>query len=370
MQQRQIEKLQPIELSPLPDNPLVSVLVPNYNYAKYIGKTIESALGQTYPHFELIICDDGSTDNSCEVIETYVQKDSRVSLIRKENGGIATALNRVYEECQGQIVCLLDSDDLWLSNKLQKVVEAFKSKPKCGFVVHNVIQIDGQGNFIKSTPMFEGLASGWMAPYALANGGFVDNIPPASALSFRREVTDLIFPLNPAMARNTDSLIYRIAPFITEIGSVPEVLNKFRLHGGNSMSGRMLTADVIEKFQVCAKLVHQEQKKFLQNFYGTEIADQLTSQKLNIAFCHECYLLARLKGLPKAECREAHRQLVTHPEFNTFFNWFKPHRWLVQWYLPDALFSMFFNQVYGSSYLKKFVKWLMWKKPFAYPVSG
>jgi glycosyltransferase involved in cell wall biosynthesis len=80
MQKLQTEKLQPIELPKLPENPLVSILIANYNYEKYIGETIESVLSQTYPNWEAIVCDDGSKDNSREVIETYVQKDSRIKL--------------------------------------------------------------------------------------------------------------------------------------------------------------------------------------------------------------------------------------------------------------------------------------------------
>ncbi len=80
-----ITTLYPIELCPLPAKPLVSILVSNYNYARYISETIESALNQTYSNIELIICDDGSTDDSVRIIEQYQQKDSRVQLIRKAN---------------------------------------------------------------------------------------------------------------------------------------------------------------------------------------------------------------------------------------------------------------------------------------------
>jgi len=370
MQQSQTEKLKPVQLSPLPETPTVSVLISNYNYARYIGETIESVLCQTYPHFEIIVCDDGSTDNSCEIIETYVQKDNRIKLIRKKNAGVAIALNRAYEQSKGEIVCILDADDLWINNKLQKVIEAFKCNPKSGFVIHNVVEIDGQGNYVKLAPKLERLASGWMAPYALANGGLVKHIPPASALCLRREITNLIFPLNPAMVRNTDSLIYRLAPLITEIAAIEEILSKFRLHGANATSAKTITPDLIERGQVSAKLVHEEQKKFLQDFYGSEIADQLTDQHQKIIFCHECYLLSRLKKESKAARAKAHQRLITHPEFNTTFSWYKPHRWLVQYDLPDVLFTFLFQQIYGQGHLKRLGKWLLRKKLNASFVHG
>src|SRR5712692_11440321 len=101
------ERLKPIELPPLCENPLISVLTANYNYARYLGEAIESALGQTYTNFELIVCDDGSTDNSCEVAEHYVRRDPRVRLIKKQNGGQTSAANAAYRKSKGQIVCFL-----------------------------------------------------------------------------------------------------------------------------------------------------------------------------------------------------------------------------------------------------------------------
>ena len=88
-----ISGLHPIELRPLPAEPLVSILVSNYNYARYIGESLQSALEQTYSNIEIIVCDDGSTDESVRVIEEYQRKDPRVQLIRKANGGQASGFN-------------------------------------------------------------------------------------------------------------------------------------------------------------------------------------------------------------------------------------------------------------------------------------
>ncbi|OUL31385.1 glycosyltransferase family 2 protein [Nostoc sp. 106C] len=361
MQELQTEKLQPFKLPQLPDAPLVSVLIANYNYSQYIGETIESVLSQTYTNFEVIVCDDGSKDNSCEVIETYVKNDSRVKLIRKENGGVASALNAAYRESKGDIICILDADDTWTDKKLEKVIEAFKSESQNGFVIHNVILIDGQGNFIKLTPKYKELASGWMAESALENGGFVENIPPASALNLRREVAKLIFPLNEFFRTNADSLIFRLAPFITVIGAIPDVLSKFRFHRANTTSQLTVTPEVLQRDLAVMERVHQEQKVFLTKVYGAAIAERLTDLQSNLIVCNARYLLARLSGKSKNDCKEAHQQLITHPEFANCFNEFLLQRWLVQWgeYLPDPLFAALFNQVYGSSRLKQLGKQLL-----------
>src|SRR5271170_2638660 len=121
-----ISGLHPIELLPLPAEPLVSILVSNYNYARYIGESIQSALDQTYDNLELIICDDGSTDDSVRVIEEFERKDSRVRFIRKGNGGQASGFNAAFAASQGEIIPLLDSDDRFLPHKVERIVANFQ----------------------------------------------------------------------------------------------------------------------------------------------------------------------------------------------------------------------------------------------------
>ncbi|OUL36831.1 glycosyl transferase family 2 [Nostoc sp. T09] len=356
MQELQTQNLQPIKLSQLPESPLVSVLVPNYNYAKYVGETLDSAIRQTYSHYEVIVCDDGSTDQSCEIIEAYLQKDSRIKLIRKPNGGVGSALNTAYQESKGQIICILDADDVWMDNKLYKIVEAFKAEPSSGFAIHNVIPVDANGNVIERKPLLSSMASGWMAISALENGGFIDDLPPASALCFRREVTDCIFPLNEAFVRNADALVRNFALFLSSIVPVKDVLSKYRLHGSNLTFVQSLSADYLEREMNVAEQINLEIKHFLSEFYGPDIATRLTSIKSRQIYCHNRYIVARLKKASKSERREAHQQLINHPQFS----WSGVEGWLLKKgeYLPDSVFALCFNQIYGNGWLKRLVKFI------------
>lgn len=109
-------------------NDLVSVIMPSYNSAEYIAESIESVIKQTYPHWELLITDDCSTDNTVEIVKQYVQKDNRIKLfVLKANSGAAVARNNSIKEAQGRYIALLDSDDLWLPEKLEKQL-AFMQK--------------------------------------------------------------------------------------------------------------------------------------------------------------------------------------------------------------------------------------------------
>lgn len=99
---------------------LVSIITPCYNGAKYIGETIDSVISQTYPDWEMIIVDDGSKDNSAQIVREYAEKDSRITLVQQENAGSAAARNNGIRRAEGQYIALLDADDLWHPDFLEK----------------------------------------------------------------------------------------------------------------------------------------------------------------------------------------------------------------------------------------------------------
>jgi len=103
---------------------LVSIVTPSFNSINFLSNTIDSILSQTFKDWELIIVDDCSTDNSCEVIESYIAQDSRITLIKLEqNAGAAVARNTGIEYAQGRFIAFLDSDDTWHPEKLEKQVD-------------------------------------------------------------------------------------------------------------------------------------------------------------------------------------------------------------------------------------------------------
>jgi succinoglycan biosynthesis protein ExoO len=103
------------------ENPLVSVIIPTYNVEKYIKQCIDSVLVQTYPHFEIILVDDCSTDNTVNIIKSY--KDSRIRLLINDvNKGPSYSRNRAIEASKGEWIAFLDSDDWWDINRLQKLI--------------------------------------------------------------------------------------------------------------------------------------------------------------------------------------------------------------------------------------------------------
>src|SRR5687768_13986927 len=99
--------------------PLVSVIMPAYNVEKFIQQSIDSVLGQTFSSWELIIIDDGSTDNTVPIVEENQARTDKILLIRQENKKQAAARNAGLRIAKGRWIAFLDSDDIWLPNKLE-----------------------------------------------------------------------------------------------------------------------------------------------------------------------------------------------------------------------------------------------------------
>jgi glycosyltransferase involved in cell wall biosynthesis len=109
--------------------PEISVIVPAYNAARTVGATVDSVLAQTFDDFELIVIDDGSRDDTAEVA---TRDDSRVTVVRTENGGVSAARNRGLEQASGAYIAFLDADDLWHAEKLARQHAALQDRPDAG----------------------------------------------------------------------------------------------------------------------------------------------------------------------------------------------------------------------------------------------
>lgn len=125
--------------------PKVSVIIPAYNSAQYVGEAVESALAQTYKDHEIIVVDDGSTDNTKEVLSPYT---SRIKYFFQENRGAPAARNFGISRSRGRYVAFLDADDLWLPDKLEKQVMALESNPHLAFVSSGTYAVNAQNQII------------------------------------------------------------------------------------------------------------------------------------------------------------------------------------------------------------------------------
>lgn len=207
--------------------PLVSVVMASYNYGALLGEALETALAQTYQPVEIIVVDDGSTDDSRTVLERYP-----VRAIHQANAGQAVALNVGVACAAGDILCLLDADDGWAPNKVERVVDTFRQHRDAQWIRHELEIVDaGRRPTGQVTPAIA--ASGPVAPDAAGIGERVLTAS-TSALSLRREAAAQVFPLagGSRLRFDADALL------LARLGSrypgwqLDETLGFYRRHEG------------------------------------------------------------------------------------------------------------------------------------------
>lgn len=343
--------LHPIELRPLPAKPLVSILVSNYNYARYMGDALQSVLDQTYSNIELIICDDGSTDDSVRVIEEFERKDPRVRFISKENGGQASGFNAAFAASRGEIISLLDSDDLFLPHKIERVVADFQAHPDSGFNVHRVIRMSADRRRQGVWPMSAPLPSGWYGSTLMQDGGILPYMPPTSGLSLRRDVAERIFPLPLAvpLVRCPDQLITRLAPLLTNVTPEDEALSEYRLHGENNYGPDRVTAESFKRELDYCKALWAAQQCFLATI-DSRLAEDFKPLSVAPYIVYTSYMHARLARDPNVRSHyDRYMGCLNGP--GARFVWF----WKISIYLPLPIFDFAVNLLIRQSWLKQMI---------------
>lgn len=344
--------LTPIPLAPLSSRPKVSVLVSNYNYREFIGEAIESVLAQNWQNFELIICDDGSTDGSAQLARQYSRLDSRIQVIEKENGGQASGFNAAFRKSSGEILCLLDADDTYRPEKLEKIVRCHQRKPDAGFGLHRVLRVDRNRRPQGVWPLRPALPEGWHGESMLKDGGVLSYMPPTSGLSLHRSVAERIFPLpeERPLTAIADQVITRQAPLLTCVVRSLEVLAEYRLHGSNSYEQERLTATKVQRQIENCRALWEAERKFLASI-DPDAIPRLRPVEESSYLIYLNYLHARMSR--SATAADCHRRLIhdMRQNPNTRLLWF----WRFSIYLPPSLFDMLVNFISRQSAIKQLV---------------
>jgi len=219
----------------VPREPLVSVLINSYNYARFLPACIDSVLRQTYPAIEVVIVDDGSTDESPAIIRGY---GGAVRPVLKRNGGQASAFNAGFGMARGEIVCLLDADDMFVPEKVGRVVEHFSLRPKAEWCFHRLQAVDEAGSPIAALPRAPRVSFPDHRE-AVARGRISYVAPATTGLCFRRGLLARILPMPEAPGVLLHDNYIKFAALALAPGiDTDECLALQRLHGANAYTGR------------------------------------------------------------------------------------------------------------------------------------
>lgn len=225
---------------------LVSIITPNYNCGRFIAETIESILVQTYTNWELFIIDDCSKDDSVIIAKSYAIKDDRIKVICNEkNSGAAVSRNRALELAQGEFIAFLDSDDLWMPDKLEKQI-AFMRKNNCDFSFTEYEHIDEENNslhiyanVIKNLSYRKMMLHCW---------------PGCLTVMYNQNITGKIYA-DDIKKNNDHALFLRVLKKCNNAMGIKEVLAKYRIRKGSISSKK----SSIIKYYI--KVIHDFEKK-------------------------------------------------------------------------------------------------------------
>lgn len=341
---QQARQVRTVALGPLPDHPLVSILISSYNYARYLTDAIESSLGQTYDNFEVVICDDGSTDDSVEILKRYQSHDRRVKVIFQDTVGQAEALSAAFSRSSGEIICLLDSDDVFTPDKVRSVVKAFSVARDSGLAVNQMLRVDSARNCLGEIPLLFPLPSGWLGPSLIRRAPHVaSGLPPSSGLSLRRAVGEAIFPLPSNLKIGADTWIQTLVPLITPIVALKVPLSEYRIHSANANATGVFTEDKLRTWAVLEREVWNAWRNLL---VSPRLPFSHFPRARETAPSFMSYAYERFRSGSKTTSVPISPECLRR--LSGCYRWY----WRAVAWMPDWLFRWSFTFVYGQTRTK------------------
>jgi glycosyltransferase involved in cell wall biosynthesis len=216
-------------------SPSTTVLINNHNYGRYLKQAIDSALTQACHNLEIIVVDDGSTDESRSILRDY---DGRVQLIFQPNGGQASAFNAGFTQCRGEVICFLDSDDWFLPGKVGEVARAFELNPQVQWVFHPVQMTFPDGRTEISPSEMQSTLVDMRQQVAMQGKMKIAPAPPTSGLSFRRGVLSKILPMTESIRITSDNFLKLAAMSLSPGLYLDKALSAQRIHEANAYTLR------------------------------------------------------------------------------------------------------------------------------------
>ncbi len=213
---------------------MISVILANYNGAKFLEEAIQSVIDQRFNEYELIIIDDGSTDNSRNLISKYAHHfpDKIKPIFSLRNKGQGESFNRGFSETKGDLICFMDSDDVWLPDKLSNVSNYFDLGHKnIAFLQHNLFLI--RHNTVTKENYRNTLISGNLYKTTQEAQILPVGFTPTTGLTFPRSILEKILPIPQEFRICADGFLTRTALCFGDIASVSESWGGYRVHSDN-----------------------------------------------------------------------------------------------------------------------------------------
>jgi glycosyltransferase involved in cell wall biosynthesis len=289
------------------NNPLVSVVIPAFNAADTICDTLVSVSQQTYDNLDIVVVDDGSTDNTSALVRHHSLRDPRVRLICKANGGVASGRNEGIRSSRAMFVAFIDADDLWHPTKIAKQIDVLLAGgPKMALVYSPSRVIDMNGNVLTSPLRFG--ANGWVL-YRHFHANLIGN---GSSILVRRDVLDEVggfdTRLREAGAEGCEDVLLqlRIAARY-QFGEVPEYLVGYRRRpqSMSSNADQMLRSGALAMriaLSECDSVPHLAKKAILNRYEWQRLRNAVRQGQIDRAMRHFWHQFTNSPGLAAVAC--------------------------------------------------------------------
>jgi glycosyltransferase involved in cell wall biosynthesis len=232
----------------------LSIIIANYNHGRYVGDAINSALKQTWMNKEVIVVDDGSGDDSRQVIERY---GDQILPIFKPNGGQASAFNVGFMRSKSDVIIFLDSDDMLLSNAAEQAITRFDS-PAVSHVHWRLRKVNAQGQPTGEIVPREKLPVGDISNQVIRDGPGTWIVSPTSGNAWSRAFLDQVMPMPESEFRHAaDSYLFTLSPIFGELRAIDEPNSLYRIHGSNYTlgSGMKMLTEARERYEYRANVL-------------------------------------------------------------------------------------------------------------------
>lgn len=251
--------------------PFISVLIDTYNQERFIAEAVRSVLAQDYPadHREILVVDDGSTDNTPAILAKY---GAQIRILRKTNGGQASAFNFAIPQCNGELVAFLDGDDWWAPNKLSLLAQAFECHPAVGLVGNSITEVLADGSqrseLVREAPQFrlDSLAGA-------RNFRLRKSFLGTSRMAYRADLLRRIGAVPESLIFEADEFLFTLGSLFSEVLVLREPLTFYRLHGQNLFQVHpSANAGMRRKHDVLLSLHSSLQQRFVQEHVPADIS--------------------------------------------------------------------------------------------------
>ena len=281
--------------------PLVSVVVTAYNHGRYIQETLRSVFAQTYSNFEVIVVDDGSTDDTSIKLQAF--KD-RILYVHQENQGVAASRNAGVQKAKGEFIALLDGDDLWEPGKLAIQTKALERSPRAGFVAVNGQEFDQHGVTglqLVDQELLEWLASSKCEPQGKYLSGSCyglflmrNRVCTVSQVMFPRIVLESVGPSDSSFGTGSDYDLYLRILKDHDIVVINESLTRWRYLPSSASGPREIRSlrwmeDDIKVLTKHLTMAKAEDRDLVSNMIRTKM--------ISLRFSQDCHYVESVRGV-------------------------------------------------------------------------